>query len=183
MVGEGGIMNLRNRQQLLGFLAIACLIYLAGDSLVITPLAKSWKARTQRLAELRRSVEHGQSLLDRETSVRGTWDSMRTNALSGQISIAESQLLRAFDRWSQESGVSISGIRPQWKRSADDYMTLECRADASGNLSSLTRFIYLAEKDRLALKVEGLEMVTRDNEAQQLTLSLQVSGLQLNLTP
>lgn len=176
-------MNMRNRQQLLGVFAIACLVYLAGDSLVLTPLARSWKARTTRLADLRKSVLHGQTLLERETSVRSTWDAMRTNTLSKEISVAESQLLRAFDRWSQDSGVSISGIRPQWKRSSDDFMTLECRADASGSLSSLTRFIYLAEKDRLGVKVEGLELVTRDDEAQQLSLGLQVSGLQLNLTP
>jgi len=39
-------------------------------------------------------------------------------------------VLRAFDRWSQDSRISISSIKPQWKQAADDYMTYECRADA-----------------------------------------------------
>jgi len=58
-------------------------------------------------------------------------------------------------------------------------MTLECRVDAFGNLSALTRFLYDVEKDPLALKVDALEITTRDNDGQQLSLALQVSGLLL----
>ena len=62
-------------------------------------------------------------------------------------------------------------------------MTLECRADAAGSLPALTRFLYEAEKDPLALKVEAVEITARDNDGQQLSLALQVSGLLLNPPP
>ena len=58
-------------------------------------------------------------------------------------------------------------------------MTLECRVDGFGNLSSLTRFLYDVEKDPMALKVEAVEITARDNDGQQLSLALQVSGLLL----
>ena len=173
---------MKNRQQLLGILAIAALIILAGDRIIRGPLMQSWKARAERVAHLQALVARGTSLLERETIDRPQWDGMRTNTLAQEVSTAESELLRAFDNWSRKSGVSISGIRPQWKRGADDFATLECRADASGDLASLTRFLYELERDRLGVKVDGLELSTRDNQAQQLTLGLQVSGLQLNLT-
>ena len=59
-------------------------------------------------------------------------------------------------------------------------MTLECRVDAFGSMQTLTRFLYNIEKDPLALKVDLVEISGRDNEGQQLTLGLQVSGLLLN---
>jgi hypothetical protein len=59
-------------------------------------------------------------------------------------------------------------------------MTLECRVDGFGNLSALTRFLYDVEKDPMALKVEAVEIAARDNDGQQLSLALQVSGLLLN---
>jgi hypothetical protein len=62
-------------------------------------------------------------------------------------------------------------------------MTLECRADTFGNLASLTRFLYEIEKDPLALKVDAIEIAARDNEGQQLTLGVQISGLLLNPPP
>jgi translation initiation factor IF-2 len=100
--------------------------------------------------------------------------------LPNNVSVAENEVLRAFERWSQQSRLSVTSIKPQWKRTADDYMTLECRADAFGSLEALTRFLYDVERDSLALKVEAVEITTRDNEGQQLSLALQVSGLLLS---
>jgi phosphoribosyl-AMP cyclohydrolase len=59
-------------------------------------------------------------------------------------------------------------------------MTLECRADASGNIQALTRFLYDVEQDPMAFKVEIVEITSHDNNGQQLSLALQVSGLLLN---
>lgn len=168
-----------NRQRLLVILAAAALALFLGDKLVREPLVATWKARSERLADLRQRVARGTTLIDRERSIRDRWASMRTNALSPEVSVAQSQLLKAFDRWSQESGVSISGLRPQWKRAADDQMTLECRADVAGGLSSLTRFLYLLDHDPIGIRVETLELSSRENPAQSLNLVLQVSGLTL----
>ena len=176
-------MNLTNRQQLLALVAMAVVGLFACDRLVFGPLWKSWKARGERLVELRKSVEKGGTLLERDKTIRARWDDMRTNTLSREVSVAEGQVLNRFDKWAQESRVAISAIRPQWKRNAEDYLTLECRVDAAGNLPALTRFLYSVEKDPMALKIESLELTARDDTANQLSLGLQVSGLLLNLKP
>ena len=176
-------MNLTNRQQLLAIVAVTAVALFASDRLVFEPLLKSWKARGTRLVELRKSVDKGRTLLERDQAIRVRWDTMRTNTLSSEVSVAEGQVLNRFDEWAKKSSVAISAIRPQWKRNAEDYLTLECRVDAAGNLPALTRFLYSVEKDSLALKVESLELTARDDNANQLSLGLQVSGLLLNLKP
>ena len=173
-------MKIDNRQQLLAVIAIAVVALWASDHLIISPLTRSWEARTARIRELRKSVSQGELLQQRERVIRDRWDSMRTNTLPDNVSAAENEVFKAFDRWSQASQISISSIKPQWKRNEDDYMTLECRADAFGNMSALTRFLYEVEKDPLALRVESMEITSRDNDGQQLSLALQVSGLLLN---
>jgi len=174
-------MNINKRQQLLAIAAIAVVAVWASDKLIFTPLAGLWKERSVQIADLKKSVSQGSLLQDRKSSIRGRWSMMRTNALAAEPAAAESQVLRSFDRWSQASRVSVTSIKPQWKRNADDYMTLECRVDAFGSLSSITRFLYDLEKDPLALKVDAVEISARDNDGQQLSLALQVSGL--SLTP
>jgi hypothetical protein len=119
-------------------------------------------------------------LLDRETRIRERWEEMRRGVLSGEPSVAENQVLKAFDRWSQASRVSINSIKPQWKRTSEDYATLECRVDASGNLAALARFLFDLEQDPLALKVEAADLTARDEAGEQLALGLQVSALFLN---
>jgi len=172
-------MNLKNRQQLLTVLAIAVVALWAGDKLIFSPLVASWKARATRIAELRASIEKGSKLLERDRSIHSHWNAMRTNTLPSAASVAEGQVFRAFERWSRDTQISITSIRPQWRHN-DDYATYECRIDASGNMPALTRFLYSVEKDSMAMKVDSVEIVSRDNDGQQLTLGLQVSGLILN---
>jgi hypothetical protein len=173
-------MKIGNRQQLLGIFAIVAVVLLAGDRLVYEPLAKAWKERTAQVVALKKSVAQGSLLLERERSIRSRWDLMRTNTLSDELSVAENQVLYAFDRWSQDSRIGITSVKPQWKRTAEDYATLECRVDAFGTLPALTRFLYEIERDSLGLKVDAVEITARDDRGEQLTMGLQVSGLQLN---
>ena len=58
-------------------------------------------------------------------------------------------------------------------------MTLECRVEAAGTLSTLSRFVYELEKAPMALRLQSVELSSRDNDGQQLALGLQVSGLVL----
>ena len=173
-------MNLNKRQQIMAVVAIALVALYVADKLVLTPLTNSWKARSSRIAELKEQVRDGTETLKRDTALRQQWDRMRTNTLASAKPEAESQMLKAFERWSQEGGVSVSSIRPQWKEAEEDYKTLECRADVGGSLSAIARFLYQVERDPLGVKVDSLELTTRNNEGSQLALVIQVSGLLLN---
>jgi Tfp pilus assembly protein PilO len=171
---------MKNRQQLLVIAASAIVVLFVCDKLVLPPLIAAWNQRNTQIADLRKQVAHGKSLIQREDSIHRRWSEMRTNTLPVDTAVAEQQLLTAFDFWAQESRVSVLSITPQWKRDADDYLSLECRVEAFGNLSTITRFLYDIEKDSMALKLESVELAARDNEGQQLSLGLQISGLVLN---
>lgn len=173
-------MKIENRQRLLVFLAIGAVALLVADKLILSPLIAGWKDRADRIVELKKSIAKGNLILQRDARIRERWDGMRNSTLPEDVSEAENEVLKAFERWSADSSISISSIKPQWKRSADEYMTLECRADAFGSMSALVRFLYNVEKDPLALRVEAVEITSRDDSGQQLALALQVSGLQLN---
>ncbi|MSU61291.1 MAG: hypothetical protein EXS31_02670 [Pedosphaera sp.] len=173
-------LNLQNRQQLLTILALVAIGLWAGDSLVLSPLLKSWEQRKTTIKDLRLKIDKGSQLLSRERSIRDHWQKMRTNMLPTEVSAAEGHVLKAFDQWSQDSRISITSVRPQWKRTAEEYATLECRVDAYGSMSTITRFLYEVEHDSVALKVDSIELSARDNDGSQLTLGLQVSGLQLS---
>jgi len=172
-------MNLQNRQHLLGLVAAILFGALAGHRWILSPLLKSWEIRSTRIDQLRKSVVRGESVLRSEQAIRESWNQIRTNTLSLEPSLAENQILKAFDAWSRDSGVSISGLRPQWKRTEANFATLEFRADVNGSLPALTRFLYEAEQDPLGIRIESLDLTTRDANGSQLTLALQISGLQL----
>ncbi len=174
-------METKNRQKLLFIIVgIAAALYV-GDSVIFEPLLGSLKARETRIHELRAQLENGQRMLQREVALHSRWESWSTNALSSNQSLGEAQLFKAFDRWERESGITRVGLKPQWKQGEDDtYSTLECRADYNGDIDRIKRFLYEVEKDPMGIKVDNVEISSRDDNGQQLTLGLQVSGLQLN---
>ncbi|MGC3961423.1 MAG: hypothetical protein QM813_26905 [Verrucomicrobiota bacterium] len=175
-------MPIKNRQQLLFIVAGTAIGLLVADSLILTPLTKSWQARTKRIAELRKQVDDGEKLLQRSDALKSRWEQMQKNALPNNNSAAEQQVLTAFDKWSQDARISVNSITPQWKQDRDGLKTLECRVDAAGTVGTLARFVYNVEHDAMALKIESVEVTARDKEGNNLSLGLQVSGLVLNGT-
>jgi hypothetical protein len=173
----------KSRQKLLLFAAATGVLLLLGDSLIVSPLISSWKDREKEIADLTTSNRDGSRLIAREQVVRGSWERMQTNTLPVDASLAGGQMLKAFYRWGQDSGINIVSIKSQEKPGEDEYMMLECRVDATGNMQAVSRFLYEMEKDPLGLKLEAMELSAHDNEGQQLALGLQVSGLILSPPP
>ncbi|HLX94904.1 MAG TPA: hypothetical protein VKU37_04090 [Verrucomicrobiae bacterium] len=176
-------MEIKNRQQFLVVLTIAVAALFVGERLIYEPLANWWSARSQAIAALRKQVNDGKLLLQREQAIRRHWDQMRTNTLSADTSLAEQQVLKAFDNWSQESNASITGLTPQWNNDATNYLTVDWRVEASGDLDTLAHFLYDIEKGPMAMKLESVDLTARDDTGQQFTLGLQVNGLALTSLP
>lgn len=172
----------QKHQQMLIVMTVVVVALWAGDRLILKPLLSSWKARSEEIVTTRNAITRGQQLLERASFTRERWTAMRTNALPASVSSAEGSVLKTFDKWSQTSGLTINSIKPQWKHPEEDYMTLDCRVDASGTMAALSRFLFELERDPMALKIESLEMNSRDKDGGQLTLGLQVSGLYLTPT-
>jgi len=172
-------VKIENRQQFLVALTIGAAALLIGVNFIGEPLSNLWSARSAQIKQLRAKVSAGKLLIQREAGLRSRWSQMSTNALPNNPSLAEQQVLKAFDTWSRDTGAEISSIMPQWKNDSTNYMTLNCRVEASGNLGTLSQFLYDIEKGPAALKLDSIELSARDGTGQQLTLGLQISGLAL----
>jgi hypothetical protein len=169
-----------NRQRLLMILAGTAVFLLVLDSLVLTPLTKGWQTRRAEIAKLQKNVTEGRGVIERAERTRTVWAEMQSQALPKEAAKAEQDLVSAFDRWGRATSVELGSIKPQWKRGAtNQYSQLECRVDASGTLTTLSRFLYEVEKSALALRVDSVELTSRDDSGQKLTLGLLVSGLRL----
>jgi Tfp pilus assembly protein PilO len=170
-------MTIKNRQQFLIVMTAALFALLIGNSLVYGPLANLWSARSAQIKDLRSKIRDGKFLIQREASLRSRWSDMQANALPDNTSLAELQVLRAMDNWSRSSGAEVTSIMPQWKNDSTNYMTLNCRVEATGTLGALSQFIYSIERDPMAMKPNSVELTASSSADQQLTLGMEISGL------
>ncbi len=175
-------MTTKERERIYAFAAAICLAILVGDRLVWSPIHNVWAKRSERIAELKKSLNNGEVLVGREARITVTWDEMKKLALPPEPSLAENNLLKSVDRWVQESGLTVTSLRPQWAQPEDPndgFAELKCYVVARGDLREISRFLYEMETDPLAIKVEDVALAARDSTGNDLSLTVRLSGLVL----
>ncbi len=140
-------METKNREKMLAIVAAVALGLLLMNYLVVSPLIDGWQSRTKQIKELKDKIANGAMLIRRQDVVESRWNDMRTNALDSNPAAAERQLFTAFDHWVSQSGATEGSFRPQVQETEDNYSTIDCRADVSGDMQTLLHFLYNMEKD------------------------------------
>src|ERR1700689_3988025 len=151
-------METKNREKMLAIAAGVALALLLLNYLVISPLIDGWQSRTKQIKDLRDRIANGAMLIRRQDTVESRWDYMRTNALDSNPTAAERQLFTAFDRWVKQSGATEGSFRPQLHETDDNYSTIDCRADISGDMEVIRRFLYNMEKDPMGVRINSFEL-------------------------
>jgi hypothetical protein len=173
-------MRSNNREVILKLVTGAVVGLFLLDRFVITPAITHWNERSERIAALRKNVQRGRQLIERERSIRDKWNEMLRTDLPDDGSVAENEVFKAMGRWAQESHINFSSLTPVWKSHQEGYDTFECRATAAGDQASLGRLIYELETDPLPARLESCELATRDAKGQQLNLTVAFSFIRLS---
>ncbi|HUT24622.1 MAG TPA: GspMb/PilO family protein [Sumerlaeia bacterium] len=170
-------MELRQRERLLALGAVICVLLLAGDKMIVSPLRTVWKERQARIAQLEESLAKGRALVGREETLRQRWLDMQKRCLPASVSEAENLALKSVDRWARGSRLSMTTLSPRRTEKEEDFTKLELRAKAKGTMEAIARFLYDLENDPLALRVEEIEIAGFESTSGDLTLDIRFSGL------
>ncbi len=170
----------QHRQRLLFIIAGAGLLLLVLDRIAFTPLTNLWHERALEVTRLETNVAAGNGLLERADQLKRVWSDMTSRTLPKDPSQSENDLITALDHCGRTSGIELGSIKPQWKRgTTDHYSLLECRVDGTGNYATLARFLFEVEKLPMALRLDSVELTSRDESGAKLSLGLVVTGLRL----
>ena len=171
-------MQIKNRQQFLTIVTLTAVGLLALDRIISPPLTKLWNDRSKEITALKKQVGEGEMMKRRKDSLRQRWADIQAAALPNDTTAAEQQLYTGLDRWSRFSDVILGGVVPTWKQGTDPaYKTLECRMDVSGSIDRVARFLYSLETDPMALKVQSIELTSKDANGTTINMGVQVSAL------
>ena len=159
---------------------------------MLGPLINSWQTRAANIIQLERNVDYGNDLLPREKSYTKKWEQYWEGNLNSTNSVAEDEVLRAIENWTGDSGILLTSVKPQWqnheyeflgKEIAENktysYKTYDVRLVAEGTMQEAVDFIHAIESDGLPLKIEQLELVSREKTGKLISVSVHFTGLQL----
>jgi hypothetical protein len=170
-------MIFSKREQFIFMATILVVAILLLDRFVVTPLLEQSGAAQQQLASLSHTLESEQLLLQRQHQMSQKWDAMRASGLEKDAAAAESQLLHIYRQWSSEAGLTLISLKPERPNEGKYLREVVLQASSTGPMKAVSRFLWLAETAKTPIRIKQLQLGSRKEGADDLSLTVTWSTL------
>jgi Tfp pilus assembly protein PilO len=158
-------------------LAVIVVGALISDKLVLTPALAKFRATEDHKQILLAQINEAQSLFQRRRQMEDKWRTMLSDGLQNDAE-AESRIVRALDKWSQEARLTLSSLKPERVASDKGLKEMTFVVVGRGRLDAMADFLWQIETAELPVKVK--DMVLGASEADEsMSLELNLSALYL----
>ena len=147
------------------------------DSVLITPLFNRLGDAESRAGLARAEIARGQSVQQTRLVAARVWKGLTTDTLKSDRSAAESQLLNGARVWAQQAGVNLISLKPEQREAERGFGRIDVRAQASGKMESLSRFLYLIEQSQIPVRLSDLTLNSRKDGQDDLSLQIGLSTI------
>ena len=168
------------------FIIAATLIVVAAAVLylyVLTPLNDSRKALEGRKEGLLNDLEQARTLLARKREIEPKWKQMTATGLKRDPTEAESLILHAVQDWAREAGLKLASLKPERLLEKKSLQEIAFKATGTGSMNAVTKFLWQLETAKVPVRVRELQLGTRKEGTDDLTLQLRLSTLYQAVQP
>ena len=170
-------MVLARRERYIAIAMLAALAVLLLDRLVITPLQNRSEAMEAERQQVLARIDSGRLLLERRKQLSADWQRLLDAGLDRLPAEAESQVLHAVRKWSQEAGFALSSLRPERVAKKGGMQEITFQASGTGSMNAVAEFLWNIEGSSLPVRVADLQLGTRKEGNDDLALQLRISAL------
>ena len=169
------VLSRRERNVVIGTLiAVAALVL---DRFALTPILDSWSALEAQKEQLISKVKRGESVIKQEPEAEATWKRRVTEGLKQTGDETEDAMLHAVQAWSQDSRLTLVSVGAERALRQGRTPEVVVQVAGVGPMSAVARFLWDVQSTRLPLKVVGMELYSRKEGTDDLSLTLHLSGL------
>ena len=170
-------MVLSKRERYIVAATLIVLAILALDRFVLTPAQARKAAMEAQTQQALTEIERARVLFARRKKLAPTWRGLLDAGLKSGPAEAESRVLHAVRDWSQEARLSLSSLRPERMADKGELREISFRASGTGPMSAVAGFLWRLENASFPIRVTELQLGTRKEGADDLSLQLRISAL------
>jgi hypothetical protein len=170
-------MTFSKRERIILLLTLVAVGALVLDFFALTPLLKRIdEVETQRTVLLNRMTK-AESVLSRRRVLAPRWRRMVTESLKDDPGAAESQVLHAIGDWAERARLNLTSVRPDRSAEETPLPEIDFRAAGTGSMSAVSRFLYGLQAADIPVKIKNLQLSSRREGSDSLSLQLTFSTL------
>lgn len=170
---------LSKREKIIALATALVLGLLVGDRYALTPLMNKlnqWETEKQ---DLTVELNKAQNLLRQRKVMERKWASMAGEGLAADAE-SESRVLHALDRWSQDTGLTLTSVKPlRLSQVKDNLFEMTFVVAGTGTMHATAEFIWQIEKAPLPLRIRDMQLGSSNESGTEMSLQLNVSALAL----
>jgi hypothetical protein len=172
-------MAMGKRERIIAVVAGLVVGALVLDRLFITPWLERWDIARTRAAAAERELEDARQTIDNDLRAQRNWRDMSGGTVQSDAAAAESQVLNRVRNWAQDAGLSLTSIKPEAAVPQKGYQRVTIRATATGSMRNVARFLFAVENADVPLRVSDMQIVTRREGTDDLTLQVGLATIYL----
>jgi len=170
-------MTFSKREQIIFVALAAVLAVLVLDWWIVTPLLDRSAEVEARKAVLLSEMANAENLLQRRRVIGPRWRQMLAEGMKHDPAEAESQVLHALGKWADDAGLDLVSLKPERSTKETLLPEIDIRAAGTGSMAAVSRFLWQLETARIPVKVKALQIGSRKEGQDDLSLQVQISTL------
>lgn len=170
-------MTFSERERLILIAAVVVLGALVLDWFALTPLLDRSAEIAAAKDLLLGKMQKAEAVLQRRRTLGTRWQRMRAEGLKPDPGEAESQVLHALGKWAAETGLNLVSIRPERSNQETPLPEINLRAAGTGSMAAVSRFLWRLETADIPVKIKAMQLASRKEGLDDLSLQLDLSTL------
>jgi len=168
-------LSRRERYIVLGTaLALAALVL---DRFILSPLLEGRSQAEARKQALLSDMNRARAALRLGEELKPKWREIVQAGMQADPAAAESQILHAIGDWAEESGVTLSRIKPHRMSEKTPLPQIAFQATGSGSMEAVARLIWRMQNATIPFRITELELAPRKEGADDLSVQLRLSTI------
>lgn len=173
-------MVLSKRERLIAIVSLAVILIFIFDRYALTPFTEMNERIQVEKQGLSTDIQRAARVFKLRRNVRNEWQDMVRGGLSSDASSTESKILHVIRKWSNDSGLTISSIKPDRNGGEDKILKeivfyIACK----GTMDAVGRFLFELENSSLPIRITEFQLGTREADGSDMSLQLRLSALYL----
>jgi hypothetical protein len=176
-------MILSRRERVIGGVVLAAVGLLIADWYVLTPIENYRERLGAERAEAVWELERAARLFRDRRENTQAWNLMQARGLHDDAAAAESRLLHIVREWAQESGLTLTSVKPHRETRDPRFHRVTLHATGTGNMRSVSQFLWRLEQSSVPVSVGELQLSSRRDGQDDLMIQIRISTVFLNPDP
>lgn len=176
-------MKLSKREKIIAAIVALVVVLFAIDQIFLSPMLERLGTANRIIGDGKLAIQNADALRQNSVRAQRNWSSMAGDTLKRDASTAEQQLLNRIQDWAQSSNLSLTSLKPERNEKEKDFDKVTIRTSGNGSLSQVGRFLYALDESKVPVRVSDLQITSRRDGADELTVQLGISTIYLQPEP